>query len=141
MTDVCSPGSRIGSGSYSNVYHVKDSVVVTKVYVIPTAETPTEITSTSEIDILFRLRSPYLIEGKGIIPKGECKDFTGPGVQMDYSTGSGSTLSRGVSYDLLKRVLLHYAMGLRCLHRSNYLHLDIARNNCLWRGTRDAPIG
>lgn len=142
MADVCSPGSRIGGGSYSNVYHVTDSDIVTKVYFKPQPDIdPTDITSTSEIDILFRLRSPYLIEGRGIIPKGECKDFTGPAVQMDYSTGRGRTLSRGVSYDLLKRVLLHYALGLRCLHRKNYLHLDIAESNCLYRGKVDAPIG
>ena len=141
MTDVCNIGTKEAGGSYGAVYYLAGTNYVTKVYSKPRPEEHSEIESTAEIDILFRVRSRFLVEGRTIIPRGECKGVEGFAVQMERLTGRSTTLSGKVDYILLKRVLLHYALGLRCLHRQKYLHLDISVNNCMYGGPPTDPVG
>ena len=140
MGDTCVLGKKISAGTYGVVYEI-DLKTVTKVYKKdPTVVT--EIESSAEIDILFRLRSPYLLQGTGIFLRKECGEGTGFAIKLERLIGSVSDLFQGnISYTILKKVLLHLALGLRCLHRSNYLHLDIGVNNCLYMGSAKAPVG
>ena len=146
MTEVkCVIGAKLGSGTYGDVYQVTDKEVI-KIYKDVDPNKATQIDSTAELDILFRLRSPFLLKGLAIQTPGACYDPNGSKIQslslrMELLTGQSFNLVKHISYSKLKEVFLHYALGLRCMHRNNYLHLDLKPYNMMYGGTQDNPIG
>lgn len=139
---ACVLGSKISSGAYGSIYQTSGSNSVIKLFA-KDADMDSEINSTAEFDILMRLRSPYLIEGLGVYDRKECGPTTGVGIRMERLIGTCTdlSLSNAVSYATLKRLTYHYALGLRCLHDNNYLHLDIAAANALYGKSVDDPVG
>ena len=136
---ACVLGREIGRGTYGKIYTTSNPSYVIKTYIKDPAS-DTEIESTAEIDILFRMRSPYIVEGAHIYPPGDCgKDMA---ISIERLLNQAVVLAKSnTAYPILKRLTHDYCLGLACLHDHKYLHLDISRNNALYGGTPDNPIG
>jgi serine/threonine protein kinase len=111
--------SLVGEGTYGVVYRTNRDTVI---------KTIAEGMSVIEIDILFRLRSPNILRGIEIHPKG---------IEMEYITGGSFEdiyRSKVVGVSVKKKLLLDYVKGVKCLHDANYLHLDLKPQNLLFNG-------
>ena len=83
-----------------------------------------------ELDILTRLKSPYLIrsfENKFL----EFDNLKGYAVQLKEYNLSDIDISK-ISYHQFKRILISLMYGLECLHKNGFLHLDIRAENILY---------
>lgn len=95
---------------------------------------PRPIENPIELDVLFRLNSPYLNKGESIVEAGECdKDFNGLIVNK-LSKDLFEALSEEIlTYEQKKKIMRDVALGLKCLHDNNYLHLDIKPENMMYK--------
>lgn len=144
MADTrCVLGKIIGRGSYSSVHYELGKDYVIKAFTIDDEDSPTEINSATEVDIMFRIRSPYLTKGRCFYARNDCGKGKGSAIKMEKITGPISSLFKSPHRgpDMYLKILMHLALGLRCLHRNNYLHLDISYGNCMYSGTLDDPTG
>jgi len=116
----------IGSGKYSKVVEMvspegkKVAVKVIK---------PEDLNYT-EIDILTRIKSPYLV--RSVKPIVRNTDY-GEGVSLELKE------KNLMNFDILqtppgqlKRMIMTLMYGLECIHKSGFLHLDIKPGNCLY---------
>ncbi len=90
-----------------------------------------------ESDILFRMNSPNLLRGVTIYDGVECGEKTllptDPGILLQLCQ---ETLEHKKLVPGFELVFHDLALGLKCLHENNYLHLDIkAANALLYEGT------
>jgi serine/threonine protein kinase len=95
------------------------------------------VESPVELNIMFGIQSPYLQKGLKIYAPQECNDFIGilqPWSQYDFI----QYMSINPSSQDIKTIFLQLALGLRCLHKKGYLHLDIKNSNILIDQT---PLG
>jgi serine/threonine protein kinase len=129
----CTSGQYIDAGQYGTIYYTQDRGSVIKIL--------NESVSSAEVDILFRLRSPHLVKGLELYSKGQCGLDTGPGIRMELLAGRGLAVAKTQSFEIVRRLLYHYALGLKCLHDNNYYHLDIGISNAMYGGTSTNPIG
>jgi len=84
-----------------------------------------------ELDIIFRLQSPYLVRGEEITVPKECTPNE-VGVVTEYIDGNlGKDIAK-MPYVHRKKIMIDIARGLKCLHDNNYLHLDIKIDNCMY---------
>lgn len=143
MGQALTLGNCIGEGTFGTVYDIPEGGGVVKVLKKMSWVHTTKIDCMAEIDIMFRINSPYLLHGIDILPSGHCGPLVGPGIKMDRMTGSIRSILHGLNTPdhMYIKVLLHLALGLQCLHRTNYLHLDISLSNCMYSGTAQSPIG
>jgi serine/threonine protein kinase len=115
-----------------------------------------------EIDILFRIQSPYVLHSFRFFSTGECgsprkvlekwinESYQGmqkPSIRDTYSyiytLYSGNVKEYFTSaifwrqktglYHDFKRSFFQVALGLRCLHENGFLHLDIKPQNILYK--------
>jgi serine/threonine protein kinase len=91
-----------------------------------------------ELDIIFRLQSPYLIRGDEIMLAKQCTKELG--LVTEYIDGNlGKDIDK-MSFTQRKRIMYDIAQGLKCMHDNNYLHLDVKLDNTLYR-KEEAPRG
>lgn len=117
---------KLGAGKFGEVFKVKDDQG--KIFAFKSI--PSSKLKYIELDILMRLRSPYIIRS--------LKPFI---VNMNGQFGFLQTLKdnnlesidlESINYQQLKRIMLSCLYGIRCMHNKNYLHLDIGRKNILY---------
>ncbi len=122
---------KLGSGSYGDVYVVEDEhgeKMAVKII------NPSKL-SYVELDILSRLKSPYVIRSVG-----------DPVVEIQHSHGITLQLkenclhklnTRRLPYYQLKRIMVSCLFGLRCMHSKGYLHNDLVLRNILYDKNED----
>lgn len=142
MDDFCQIGKKLGSGSWGEVYALGDNgkYVIKKL----TGKEETLYESTVEVDILFRLDSPYVIQGVKLLDPSVCKNLTTNGYALNAADGTFWNLIDGIqTVSRNEDITLCYqiAMGLKCLHDNNYLHLDVTTSNCMYiRNLSEGPF-
>lgn len=106
----------IGSGNYGKILHNKDDDFVHKMLMVEL--------NPLEIEIMFKLNSPYIIKGYNI------------GIINGKKTIKMEKLENIFNCTLEKKdILFQLAQGLKHLHDNNYLHLDLTLNNCMFKET------
>lgn len=93
-----------------------------------------------ELDIMFRLQSPYLVKGVEITIAGECSPKDA-GLVMEYVNGNLQKELYTLSYKDKKKIMYDLALALKCLHDNNFLHLDIKTDNAMFhKATKTEPV-
>ena len=83
-----------------------------------------------EIDILSRLKSPYLIRTLG---DSILNSNLGKGISIELKENNLCNLiGENLSGGKIKRLIIGLFLGMRCMHRKGFLHLDIKPRNCLY---------
>ena len=83
-----------------------------------------------EIDILTRIKSPYLIRSLDPIID---QSSHGIGIKMELKENNLKNLDvKNLPGGQIKRIFINLLYGLECLHHSGFLHLDIKPSNCLY---------
>ena len=117
---------KIGEGNFGEIYKVKDSSG--KIFAVKMVE-PSKL-KYIELDILTRLRSPYLIKSLHD-PIIEIKDRFG--IKMELKENSLRNLNaERIPYLQLKRIILSCLLGLKCMNEKGFIHHDIALRNILY---------
>lgn len=118
--------TRIGQGAHGDVYIVEDEhgeKMAVKII------SPKSL-SMCELDVLTRLKSPYIIRSMG-----------DPVVEIQHSHGITLELKENCIYKLntkklpyyqLKRIMVSCLFGLRCMHAKGFLHNDLVLRNILY---------
>lgn len=84
-----------------------------------------------EIDILSRVKSPYLLRSIGEIDDNVSEDFQG--IKLELKEDNLKNLNiKDLSPGQVVRVIMSLVYGLECLHKSGFLHLDLKPLNCLY---------
>jgi len=118
--------NNLGTGNFGKVYKAKKENG--DIFAVKIIE-PKELRYI-ELDILSRLRSPYLIKSfqDPIIDTN-----LGKGITMDLKESSLNNLNtEKLSYHQMKRIIISSLHGLKCMHDNNYLHLDIKLANIMY---------
>lgn len=83
-----------------------------------------------EVDILSRLKSPYLIRTLG---DGVMNSNIGKGIPLELKENNLCNLvGEDLSGGKVKRLIMGLILGMRCMHQKGFLHLDIKPRNCLY---------
>lgn len=116
----------LGKGKFGKVFEVEDykgDKIALKII------KPEEL-NLVEIDILSRLKSPYLLRSLGEINK---KLDGNEGITLELKENNLTNLnSSKISHGQRKRIIMSLLYGLECLHKKGFLHLDIKPLNCLY---------
>jgi serine/threonine protein kinase len=117
---------RIGSGHFGNVYKAKKpngDIFAVKIV------RPEEL-KYIELDILTRLRSPYLIKS---LDNGIVDTELGKGIAFELKENNISNLNvKKISYGQMKRIIMSCLYGIQCMHQNGFLHLDLSLENILY---------
>lgn len=118
--------TKAGSGSYGDVYIVEDELG--KKMAIKIID-PSKI-SYVELDILTRLKSPYVIRSVGD-PVAEIQHSHGITLQLKENC-IHKLNTKKLPYYQLKRIMVSCLFGLRCMHAKGFLHNDLVLRNILF---------
>ena len=118
----------LGKGSWGTVYKTEDQKAV-KIF-----KDSHIFISTSEIDILFRLKSPYLLKGLEIASFG--KEL---GIVMELGQKTLRELKKSLSTEELVDISYQLTAGTLYLHSQGYYHLDLNTSNCLCLPRTEKP--
>jgi len=122
---------KIGSGSYGDVYVVEDETG--KKMAVKIID-PKKL-SYVELDILTRLKSPYILRSVGD-PIIEIQHSKGITLQLKENCISRLD-TRRLPYYQLKRIMICCLFGLRCMHSKGFLHNDLVSRNILFDKDED----
>lgn len=128
---------KLGSGSFGGIYIASDDGgrTVIKTLGFDADKQNYKSVSHNEIDVLFRLRSPYLLMGYSVYDKNFCGKDIKESIRLERCTGNYRDLFSPdsiITYQDIKKIMYHYALGLRCLHRNKIIHLDLSPNNLMY---------
>lgn len=93
-----------------------------------------------ELDVMFRLNSPHLVKGVDIVVNNECTDNIGVVVEYIDSNLYNDLATDSLSDSQKKKIMYDVALGLKCLHDNNFLHLDIKPENMMYK-SGEVPEG
>ena len=120
------PQKIIGKGKFSKVLEMTDS----KGNKIAVKVIKPEDLNFVEIDLLTRIKSPYLVRSVSPIVKDT---YYGEGLVLELKEKNLLRFDiRKISGGQVKRIVMSLLYGLECLHKKNFLHLDIKPGNCLY---------
>tara|TARA_R110002110_G_scaffold210873_3_gene423437 strand:- start:338 stop:2302 length:1965 start_codon:yes stop_codon:yes gene_type:complete len=125
----------LGKGSYGTVFKVKDEKK-NKVFAVKIIK-PDKLRYI-ELDILSRLRCPYLVRsfGSPIVETSK-----GAGICMNIVEKNIKKLNfKQLDYDNIKRIIATVIYGLKCMHSKGFIHLDIAMRNILFDYNKKGKI-
>lgn len=131
MTYTIINQKKLGSGSYGDVYVLEDELgkkIAVKII------DPKKL-SYVELDILTRLKSPYIIRSVGD-PIIQVQNSQGITLQLKDNCISRLD-TRNLPYYQLKKIMLCCLFGLRCMHSKGYLHNDLVLRNILYDKDKD----
>ena len=117
-------GQKLGRGRIGQVYKIKDRNDLAVKLIQP------KDISFIEIDILSRMKSPYLIRS---IEDPIVLTDKGVGIVLDLKEKNLRNLPKKLSGGAIKRIMMSLIYGLECLHKKGFLHLDIKPSNCLFK--------
>jgi serine/threonine protein kinase len=139
----CQLGKELGKGTYGAVYSSGEDSVVKITYTAGNMDY-------TELDILFRLDSHYIVKGKEIFEAEECGLGGGIGIKMERCVGEITDLYCSVNekgqaiirkdYPVLKNLVSTIMMGLKHLHQNGYCHLDLGPKNIMYSLSSDYII-
>ena len=116
----------IGKGKFSKVLEmvdIKGNKIAVKVI-------KPEDLNFVEIDLLTRIKSPYLVRSVSPIVKDT---YYGEGLVLQLKEKNLLRFDIGqISGGQIKRIVMSLLYGLECMHKNNFLHLDIKPGNCLY---------
>lgn len=116
----------IGSGKFGKVLEIEDYKGEKIAYKIIS---PNQL-NLVEVDILSRVKSPYLIRSLGKIENNYNIES---GLTMELKENNLDNLNyKDLSPGNIKRIFMSLVYGIECLHKSGYLHLDLKTRNCLF---------
>ena len=116
----------LGKGKFGEVYEVEDKNGFK--FALKVIQ-PLDL-SFIEIDILSRLKSPYLIRTLG---DSVLNSNLGKGISIELKENNLCNLiGENLSGGKIKRLIIGLFLGMRCMHRKGFLHLDIKPRNCLY---------
>lgn len=118
--------TKAGSGSYGDVYIVEDETG--KQMAVKIID-PSKL-SYVEMDVLTRLKSPYIIRSVGD-PVAEIQHSHGITLQLKENC-IHKLNTKKLPYYQLKRIMVSCLFGLRCMHAKGYLHNDLVLRNILY---------
>lgn len=126
----------IGNGSYANIlYKDQNNFVTKKINLNENNPEPSTLINMSEIDILFNLKSNFLVKGIEYHSTSliDIEKLSGSITDTNHKTYEKfSSLELTKKYKLIKNLFFHYFLGLKCLHDNDYLHLDINESNLMY---------
>lgn len=125
----------IGKGSYGTVFKVKDEQN-NKVFAVKVIKP--EKLRYIELDILTRLKCPYIIRsfGSPIVETSK-----GAGICMNIVEKNIKNLNfKQLEYRSIKRIIATVIYGLKCMHSKGFIHLDIAKRNILYDYNKEGNI-
>ena len=122
---------KIDQGEFASIYKIEDQNG--KEYAFKAV--PANKLKYIELDILSRLKSPYLI--RTIDPK--IVSFEGKyGIIEELKDDNLANLNvKDLAYIQLKRIIISSIYGMKCMHTKGYLHLDISRRNILYSKNKE----
>ena len=93
----------------------------------------------AEIDILTRIKSPYLVRSiDPIIRKYKGEE----GIVMELKENNlEDPKLKSLPTGQKKRIIMSLLYGMKCMHTSGFLHLDIKPKNCLYDSTGGVYTG
>lgn len=117
----------IGSGKVANIYKVTDEKSG-KSFAVKSVK-PEDL-SLVEVDILSRVKSPFLIRtiGDPFVNTGSEVGIPIPLKENNFKNFSIQNLPPGQ----IKFIVISLLSGMKCLHNNGFLHLDIKPGNCLY---------
>jgi len=117
---------KIDEGRFASIYKIEDE----KGNQYAFKAVPPNKLKYIELDILSRLKCPYII--KTIDPK--ITSINGEkGIVIELKEYNLTKLNtKDLPYVQLKRIIISAIYGIICMHKKNYLHLDISRSNILY---------
>ena len=112
----------IGKGRYGKVSQIK---IDDKSYAMKDIELSK--LNLTEIDILYNIECPFLLKGSRV--KIDDNIYT------EIYNGDLEKFSKNniITFSLLKTMIYQLVTGLACLHKLNYLHLDLRPKNILFK--------
>ncbi len=120
------PEKIIGKGKFSKVLEMEDG----KGNKIAVKVIKPEDLNFVEIDLLRRIKSPYLVRSISPVVKDT---YYGEGLVLELKEKNLLNFqSNKISSGQLKRIIMSLLYGLECMHKNNFLHLDIKPGNCLY---------
>lgn len=134
MDDYCDIKEKIGSGSWGDIYKLggyNEKCVIKKLK----SDNIKQFETTTEVDILFRIKCPYILKGiKLLCLSNEKKEN---GYIIDSADGDFYKLLEEEEIKKYDQLCIQIALGIKCLHLNNYLHLDISMGNCMYNKIND----
>ena len=117
----------LGKGKFGNVIkienHLGEDIALKKI-------NPTDL-NLIEIDILSRVKSPYLLRSIGEIDDNMTEQIEG--IKLELKEDNLRNLNvKDLSPGQTIRIIMSLIYGLECLHKSGFLHLDLKLLNCLY---------
>lgn len=118
---------KLGKGNYGSVYKVQDKSN-NKIFALKIVKL--DKLKYIELDILTRLKNPYLIRSFG---NPIVETLEGTGFSMNIVNKSLNNVNlKDYSYGNLKRIIVSVLYGLRCMHDKGFIHMDIALRNIMY---------
>ena len=118
---------KLGKGNYGSVYKVQDKSN-SKIFALKIVQL--DKLRYIELDILTRLKNPYLIRSFG---SPIVETLEGTGFSMNIVNKSlNNIILKDYSYGNLKRIIVSVLYGLKCMHDKGFIHMDIAMRNIMY---------
>lgn len=127
---------KLGKGSFGEVYKVREKE---KEYALKVIENPKKegIKSLKEIDIISRIQHPNLTKAEKVVSEYNGEKIV-TGILMEIADSDMYKIITDKNFTTPKRLdfLNQVTLGLKYLHDSNYLHMDIKPLNILIFGDK-----
>lgn len=117
----------LGKGKFGNVIkienHMGEDIALKKI-------SPSDL-NLIEIDILSRVKSPYVLRSIGEIEDNMTEEIEG--IKLELKEDNLRNLNiKDLTPGQTIRIIMSLIYGLECLHKSGFLHLDLKLLNCLY---------
>lgn len=142
MDELCGYSflKELGKGGFATTYSVLDVNGKKKAFKYSDLNS-NSIEFLAEVDVLFRLRHPNLIEGVNLVLPTDC-NIDGYGIVMPLAANTVAGMLRSVNYTIEQRIkhLFEVCCGLAFMHQNGIAHLDVKPENVLIMNDNTAKL-